>query len=567
MKFILGIILFWIMIIGIKKFIEKKTKIDNIFTLPLTFSLIGIIMFISGILNIMMLTSLMLIIFGCSNFVISFSKEKKELLNIIKNYKTIIIILIFIYITLVGLNMHLTHYDNFSHWGLIIKNMFMDNALPNFDNTTILFKGYQPGSACFIYLFGLICGKTEVSMIIAQNYLIFSFLIPLFGFINKDNKYIKSIMIIIFYLFITVILIKFNDLLVDSLIATMTITSLSIIYNYKKDLKKAFYYSLPVSIFLFLVKNTGLVFAGFNCLYLLYLSYKNKKIKEGIKYVIVTGIILLFFLIIWQSHVKLVYGDLATQSKHSLTFSNIFRQLWYKGFDNIFIFIKNYILNFFKLNISNIYIIIINIIMFLIFIFEKEKKKVLNLMAVVNLIYLIYFIILGLMYILSMPWEEAIRFASYDRYMNTVIVIIVGILFMYIFQKNKNKFVQMLVTSLMLCTIFINKSLSLPLIGIDGYRDSLVEQYDKLISNTSLEENNEYYIYSPSSANDDGYLIHLSMYKLNTNKINIITRIEQLEENLDGYLIVFEEDEEIKKYIKKEKCIKLQKQVYEIKLV
>ena len=54
---------------------------------------------------------------------------------------------------------------------------------------------------------------------------------------------------------------------------------------------------------------------------------------------------------------------------------------------------------------------------------------------------------------------------------------------------------------------------------------------------------------------------------MNTNKINIITRIEQLEENLDGYLIVFEEDEEIKKYIKKEKCIKLQKQVYEIKLV
>ena len=135
--------------------------------------------------------------------------------------------------------------------------MIIDDALPNFENTTIMFKGYQPGSACFIYFFGLLCGKTEGSMIISQNYLIFVFLTPLLGFIKKENKWLKRIIFIAFYIFIMTISIKFSDLLVDSLLATATITAFAVIYRYKDNLKKGFLYSLPISIFLLLIKNTG----------------------------------------------------------------------------------------------------------------------------------------------------------------------------------------------------------------------------------------------------------------------------------------------------------------------
>ena len=100
-------------------------------------------------------------------------------------------------------------------------------------------------------------------MIVAQNYLIFGYLTVLFNYIKEDNKIFKALLLIAFYIFImTTSLIRFNNLLVDSLIAVILIVGLLIIYNYKKDLKKAFIYSLPIIIYIFLVKNSGLLLDG-----------------------------------------------------------------------------------------------------------------------------------------------------------------------------------------------------------------------------------------------------------------------------------------------------------------
>ena len=72
MRFIIGTVLFWITILGIENFIKKKTKIDEIFLLPMTFTLLGIVMFISGILNIMKASSLLILIVGAGYFCYSF---------------------------------------------------------------------------------------------------------------------------------------------------------------------------------------------------------------------------------------------------------------------------------------------------------------------------------------------------------------------------------------------------------------------------------------------------------------------------------------------------------------
>ena len=53
MSFIIGLIVFWISILGIKRFLEDKFRVDKMFSLPLSFTFIGIAMFIAGILNMM----------------------------------------------------------------------------------------------------------------------------------------------------------------------------------------------------------------------------------------------------------------------------------------------------------------------------------------------------------------------------------------------------------------------------------------------------------------------------------------------------------------------------------
>ena len=557
MRLILGTIIFWLAILGIKKLIEDKLKIENNFTLALSFTIIGIVMFIAGILNMMNLIAILITLSGVGYFSYSLYKEKQKVKTLKKKLlkpSVIIPIIIFLYITLIGMGMHLTHYDNFSHWGLIIKNMFIDGALPNFEDTMIMFKGYQPGSACLIYFYGFLAGKTEGAMIIAQNYMIFAYLTVLFGFIKENNKVLKNILITVFYIFIMTVSIKFNDLLVDSLIATMSIASLAILYHYKKDLKKGFMYSLPISIFLLLVKNTGLLLAGFNCLYMLYIAFKNKELKKGIKYVIITGLTLLGFLLIWQNHVKLVFGDLALNSKHSLSTENIILSLRTKGWDNIFTFIKSYFFHLFtfKDNITNIYILIINAIL-LLFTFsekdKKERKKLLLLTGTVDIIYLGYYGILGGMYLLSMPWEEAKVFASYERYMTTIIIIIIGTIFLYFLAHKEKKYnfkvASITMIILMISTIYFFQSNFRGLLGNDDYKGSLVEKYDNILENYKIDEDKMYYIYSPSSKNDFSYLYHMSVYKLNTENVEMVYDKEDLPVDKTGVLIFVDEDKEV----------------------
>lgn len=570
MRFILGLIIFWLSIFGINKFIENKFKIEKNFTFVLSFTLIGITIFMAGILNVIKLTSILLTTTSIAYIIRQIYKKRiniKEELIKLKNPNFIIMAILFIYITIIGYNMHITHYDNFSHWGLIVKNMFITDALPNFESL-ITFKGYQPGSACFIYYFSLLCGKTETSMIIAQNYLILAFLTPLLYFIKGNNKNLKRTIFITFYLFIMSASIRFNDLLVDSLIATMAISSLSIIYYYRNNLKKSFLYSLPISIYLLLVKNTGLLLAGISCLALLMYSYKNKELKKGIKYVIITGIILLFTLIIWQNHVKLVFGELALNSKHSMTTENIILQLRTKGWDKIFIFIKDYIMHLFTLknNNANIYILIINFILVTLLFTDKSKRKqILGLLGITNILYLGYYCILGVMYLLSMPWEEAVTFAGYERYMMTILIIIIGIIFIYLFKhqgKTNLKAISILITALLLSTLYIYKDNANALIGKENYKNTFVERYDKIIEKIPIEKEKNYYIYSPSSENDFSFMYYLTRYKLNVPNVEVIHNKDEIEKNQSGIFVFIEEDENIKKYLEKNDWKKKNKIVY-----
>ena len=556
MRLILGLILFWLSITGITIFIEEKIKIDNRLSFPFTFILIGILEYIFGILNILKIGSLVLFLSSLIYLVFVFIKDKqiiKDYLKRIKNLSNIIIILIFIYITVIGSISHIIHYDNFSHWALIIKSMFKYDMLPNFENTYIAFKGYQPGSACFIYYLGLLVGKTESSMIIGNNYLIFAFLSVLFNFISKDKKIIKNILIVCLFIFINVTsFIGFNNLLVDILISTISIYLYAITYIYKDNIDKSFKYSIPVLVYLLLVKNIGLVIDGFFILYLMIISIKNKQYKVLIKYVFITGVILFFTLLTWQGHVKMAYGQEALETKHSLSIQNITSSVKELGPKKIKTFIKIYIKHLFNLknNMPNIYLIGLNIIGIIYLILSKTKKNIIKLLLSLDALYLFYWFILGCLYIFSMPWFEAKVLAAYDRYMMTIVFIVVGIFIFHLLNdKNEYKFKTIhliLVSIILLIPIAFNTSYFDLLIGKDGYKKSKVYEVDKIVKNIPISKN-RYYIYSPISDNSNGYLRYIMKYKLSTDKIQVID--EDFDEDKiqkKSYIVLFEDKENAK---------------------
>lgn len=540
MYIFLGLIVFWISIFSIKLFIENKFKVDQRFSLPITFTLIGITEFILGILNLLLIGTLLLIALSIIYFIILI-KNKIITIDKIKDYfnnpTKLIISILFIYITFVSISMHLTHYDNFSHWGLIIKTMFQYNRLPNFENNYIFFKGYQPGSASFIYYVGTLLGKTEQAMIIGHNYLILSYLTILFNNIKKD-KYKYIFLVVAFYLFISATsTIGFNDLLVDVLISVQLISALIIMNNYKNNIKKAFLYTLPIYLYLYLVKNTGLLFDFILSIYLIYLSYKNKNIKEGIKYSIISFLISILFLLIWQSHVTLVYGHWALNTKHNLSIQNYYSTFTNSNI-NISSFIISYIKHIFSLTITNIYFIIFNILS-IIFIYLTDKKNK-KLIITLDIIYILYVILLGILYIFSFPYEEAKIFAGYNRYIMTIIFVIIGLFINYIItykdKFNYKNIYIIIISILLLIPIYTEYNCFSTLLGNDHYTNSYVEKFDKLLKDIPKDKE-KYYIYIDNPNIDKYFIEHLATYKLLNNNIELIDSLIEVDDN--SYIIIF----------------------------
>lgn len=82
-----------------------------------------------------------------------------------------------------------SHYDNFSHWALVVKQMLSTNRFPNFEDTVIVYQEYPLGSAAFIYYVAKIVGVAESVWMFAQAYMTLACILPIFIFCKKKTKF------------------------------------------------------------------------------------------------------------------------------------------------------------------------------------------------------------------------------------------------------------------------------------------------------------------------------------------------------------------------------------------
>lgn len=73
----------------------------------------------------------------------------------------------------------LQHYDNFSHWGLVVSVMLENHALPTSDDSVVRFQTYPLGGASLAYLANRTLGTAEWVSMLAHNLLLVSCALPL----------------------------------------------------------------------------------------------------------------------------------------------------------------------------------------------------------------------------------------------------------------------------------------------------------------------------------------------------------------------------------------------------
>lgn len=569
---IIYIIIFWLSIIGYWLNFKYTYKVKDELILGLTFICLSLVLFVLGLLNILKIGSILLLGLGIFELILQLKNNRKKILEDIKNpnYNIIIVASMLIYVTIVFSNFHLVHYDNFTHWGLIVKNMILYDKLPNFENASIIFQGYQPGSACFIYYFTNFFGLNEGMMIVAQNYLLIAFCSSIMLYTNRGKNILLTILSVFTIIFVSIANIYPHDLLVDTLLTTIFVYVFVLLKEYSKDMKKLFYILLIVSIYLCLIKNTGYVLVFIICCLYLFIGIKNKKFKEGLIGSIIIGISSLILLYIWTAHVKYVYGNVALYSHHALTKDNILLHLRTLGFDGIIKFLKIYCAAFIDLknNVSSLIMLILNIIcisFFFIYKNKKEKKYIINSLLIIDSIYIIYYIFLGIMYICSMEIDGLFVLAGFSRYLLTITIsLVVAIIILFMdkcYNKNK-KYLNLIYAFIIVFSMGFymikykeyNLNQFKLFIGKTSYDNSYLKTLDDIITPefNNMSGNETYYLYAPSYKNTWGLVMYATRYKTNHQTVKTCLDVDSIVDYKDdSLLILLEEDQKIKKFIDK----------------
>ena len=341
------------------------------------------------------------------------------------------------------------HYDNFSHWAVVVKYMLVTNRIPDAASAIIDFKSYPLGSSSFLYYVGRIAGNGEGVMLVGQGILLFASFYAVFGAIRDQKRFMLSALLglgcsaMAFFN----ISIRINNLLVDFLLPGLTLASIGILLVERNKFFTACLAVLPVLGLLAIVKNTGVIFAVIGFVFLIFRAVQFQRADEKLRPffwgALLTIGLSLIPLILWNLHTSLAFPTDAGkfsydfQTLSSLTIDKTPTQIQY--IVQLFLYMATSLsqlptLGFVIFNGVAIVSYLVARIGF------KMKWKLLGTLLLLDLAVVLYYGGILAMYILSMPIDEALRLAGFDRYASSMILFLIGGVTMRLTMDVENSF-------------------------------------------------------------------------------------------------------------------------------
>lgn len=325
----------------------------------------------------------------------------------------------------------LVHYDNFSHWAVMVKFMVFTGRLPGASDHLISFTSYPPATALFITQFAHWVGFSDGAMLVAQFILIWGAAYAIFAGLRDRSRALTSFALCftLAISFVFNVAIRLNNLLVDYVLPILTIAALIGIFIYRKH---PLLLSAHVIIFisaLLLVKNSATFFVIIIGTYFLYTLITNhhwqwrRLLTIPIQFGITLGLGTLPF-VWWEWHVKHTF----TVSKHQISTQAYARQLSGENHQALIKISHKFLTQIFSLNsLSTKGILLINIVLILTWLFirirQHQRNNLLGIALLLDMIFVAYYGSLFGMYILSMPYAEAILLDGFERYMASIVIL------------------------------------------------------------------------------------------------------------------------------------------------
>lgn len=328
-------------------------------------------------------------------------------------------------------NSPLVHYDNFSHWAVMVKFMHFTGHLPGATDKLISFTSYPPATALFITQFVHWVGFSDGAMLVGQFILIWAAAYSIFASLRDRSRALTGfgLCFTLAISFVFNVAIRLNNLLVDYVLPIITIAALVGIFVYRQ---KPFLLCSHVALFigvLLLVKNSATFYVIMIGVFFLYTLITNHSWKwrrlltVPIQFAITIGVSVLPF-VWWNWHVKHTF----TLSKHEISTQAYSKQLSGESHQQLMKIAHKFveqILSWNSLSTKGILLINAALILtwFFVRIFQDQRNNLLGIAILLDAVFIIYYISLFGMYVLSMPYAEAILLDGFERYMASTVIL------------------------------------------------------------------------------------------------------------------------------------------------
>lgn len=328
----------------------------------------------------------------------------------------------------------LNEWDDLSHWGLVARHLLRTDAFPDSTASTVTFQAYPLGAAAFIYYVGKTICNTEGLYLFAQNFLIGLSLLPLLAHVRGNRKFLYPVAVCLMVLFF-----RFDrsltGLYVDWLLPLVALGTASSALYYQKDFRKALLVGLPGIIACVYIKSSGLFFLFTTALILAWIA-KNCGCKPSRVFgvlILSAGVGALAYFA-WTMHVRLNFTA-GMSTKHAVSLSKYAKTGGSKSFITILRIVKRMLLALVKPYLFQVYAVLFVAACFGVTALvcrvrpalADRRKPVFRGLAVAVGFYIVWYFMLFLTYVFSMSTAEALRLASYWRYVSTGLLYTMGL--------------------------------------------------------------------------------------------------------------------------------------------
>lgn len=428
MRFILGF-LFIASCLGYGLFFLRQVKLCINF-IPITVvSALSLVLYLFGLLGLLLpgavaLYSVGLLLLGISVF--QYRKNRPPVC-LPKPFDICFAAVAGIFLIL-SLNMKLQHYDNFSHWAIVVKNMLTNDRFPNMTDYIVSYKDYPLGISTWLYYVCRFWGHQEGILLFGQNLFLLSAFYAIFDVIREKRRILVYTFLamgfsMLSYLNMTI---RINNLLVDFHLPILALAGIAVIEYYRYTPGKDIWVLVPLLGVTAVVKNTGILFAFIPIVYLFFVTITQKgSRRELIKIFAIAALVSLPF-ILWQYHEATALAGL--DKKFSLTQGGVGQTATPEDYSQIISDFISSALNpggraaqvFYLSNAAAIACCLYALI------FHKRKLRLLYVLPVLDLLVVGYYAGILCLYLFVMPAGEARILAGFERYACSIIVFFAG---------------------------------------------------------------------------------------------------------------------------------------------